>query len=350
LRQLLVERLRGKVDPTPEAINEALLFAAQVRDTGATYFSANPNTAQRLESIRSQSRNYVAHEYFNRDWSASYHSEVASDLSAAKLVFGAPSDVAEHFDQLLLPQAARDLLRDLTPPARETVVDYYLNRQFRRDLFGRGARQLSEREREERLLASRFALIAPQPAYPFKVRFPLGEVTLNESPYKVILDALAAGPLSLGELLARPAVGALGLHAVFQALVMSMAARLLAPAYGPEGEEERRRRAGYFNQAVLSQSGGERKEQTLASPLLGTGVVVPPVDQLFLQTNAVDPATPVDRAIETMTARHQQLRKKGKSVTSLEDTRNELEASLNGFRETRYALYNQLGIVPGGSS
>jgi SAM-dependent methyltransferase len=345
LRQLLVERLRGKTDITPEAINEAVGFAARVRETGAAYFAANPHSAQRLEAIATSSRNYVAHEYFNRHWSPSYHSDVAADLSAAKLVFGAPSEVAEHVDQRLLKPAAQELLKELTDSsARETVIDYYLNRQFRRDLFVRGARELSAREREERLLATRFAVIAPQPTYPFKLRFPLGEVTFEQSPYEAILNALAEQPLTLGELLSKTDVGALGSQAVFQAIILSIAARLVAPTLDPEGEAERRKSTARFNEAVLSQLGGDRQEQTLASPILGTGIPVPQIHQVFLATKATDARLPIDTVVAAITARHQQLRKKGKPVTSLEETRSELQQALTEFRQSRFPIYQRLGL------
>jgi SAM-dependent methyltransferase len=345
LRQLLVERLRGKTDITPEAVNEAVGFATRVRETGAAYFAANPHSAQRLEAIATSSRNYVAHEYFNRHWSPSYHADIAADLSAAKLVFGAPSEVAEHFDQRLLKPAAQELLKELADSsARETVIDYYMNRQFRRDVFVRGARELSAREREERLLATPFVMIAPQPTYPFKLRFPLGEVTLEQSPYEAILNALAEQPLTLGQLLSKTDVGRLGTQAVFQAVILSVVARLIAPTLDPEGEAERRKSTAPFNEAVLSQLVGDRQEQTLASPVLGTGIPVPHIHQVFLATKAIDARLPIDTVVTAITARHQQLRKKGKPVTSPEDTRSELQEALTEFRQSRFPIYQRLGL------
>lgn len=345
LRQLLVERLRGKTDITPEAVNEAVGFATRVRETGAAYFAANPHSAQRLEAIATSSRNYVAHEYFNRHWSPSYHADIAADLSAAKLVFGAPSESAEHFDQRLLKPAAQELLKELADSsARETVIDYYMNRQFRRDVFVRGARELSAREREERLLATPFVMIAPQPTYPFKLRFPLGEVTLEQSPYEAILNALAEQPLTLGQLLSKTDVGRLGTQAVFQAVILSVVARLIAPTLDPEGEAERRKSTAPFNEAVLSQLVGDRQEQTLASPVLGTGIPVPHIHQVFLATKAIDARLPIDTVVTAITARHQQLRKKGKPVTSPEDTRSELQEALTEFRQSRFPIYQRLGL------
>jgi hypothetical protein len=79
---------------------------------------------------------------------------------------------------------------------------------------------------------------------------------------------------------------------------------------------------------------------------LGTGVVVPPVDQLFLKTNANDPATSIDVIIRAISTQHQQLRKQGKPLTSLDETRSELEAALAEFRQSRFPLYQRLGVAP----
>jgi hypothetical protein len=339
-----VERLRGKADLTPEAIKDAIEFAEQVRETGAAYFAANPYSTERLKAIASSPRNYVAHEYFNRHWSPSYHSDVAADLSSAKLLFGAPSEVREHLDPLLLSPAAQNLLKDLAGTARETVTDYYVNRQFRRDLFVRGARELSTHEREKHLLATPFCRISPQPSYPFKLRLPLGEITLEHNPHGMILDALSEEPLTLADLLAKSEIGQLGTHATFQALVLAVAARLAAPALAPEGLAPRRESTARLNRAVLSELGEERQEQTLASPILGTGVPVPQVDQVFLATRARDPTLPTEAVMAAITARHQQLRKRGKPVNSLEETLSELESALVEFRQSRLPVYQRLGL------
>jgi hypothetical protein len=151
----------------------------------------------------------------------------------------------------LKPEALQ-LLKELADSsARETVIDYYLNRQFRRDLFVRGARELSGQEREEHLLATRFALIAPLPTYPFKVRLPLGELTLEQRPHETILNAWLSSRLASFS----PRRMSGGSQAVFQAIVLAIVARLVAPTLDPEGEVERRKSAARFNEAVVSQLG-----------------------------------------------------------------------------------------------
>jgi hypothetical protein len=344
LRQLLAERHRGQGQPTPAAIDEALAFARRMRDAGAAYFQVSPLIGMHLESIAGMSRNYLAHEYFNRDWSPSYHAEVASDLAAAKLTFAAPSALAEQIDHLSLGDKAQELLQEVADPAaRETLRDYFVNRQFRRDIFVRGGRQLSAREREERLLATRVALVTP--VLPAKVRFPLGEVTLDPQTYGPIADSLAERPRPLAELLAQPRVAAVGPNAAFQAAVVLIASGHVAPALDAEGEEGRQASVARFNKAVLARVANGGGESTLASPVLGTGLPVPPVDRLFLAAEAANLPQPVEWLLKTMTARSQQILKEGRPVASGDEARAELQLSHTEFRKYRMPFYQGMGVL-----
>ena len=71
---------------------------------------------------------------------------------------------------------------------------------------------------------------------------------------------------------------------------------------------------------------------------------MPRVDQVFLSTRARDPTLPIEAVMAAITARHQQLRKKGTPVTSLEETRSELEGALAEFRQSRLPVYQRLGL------
>lgn len=350
LRQLLVERLRGQGDPTPEAIDTALAFAARLRDAKAGYFLANAPGGARLDAISKLPRNYIAHEYFNREWSASYHSEVAAELGAAKLVFAAPSVLGEQMDQLRLLPEARELLKEVTDPtARETIRDYFVNAQFRRDLFVRGARQLSEAERNERLLQTRLALTRPAPEFPVKVAVPVGEVTIDANPAKAVFDALAERPRRLVDILKDPQVEATGGgNLAFQAIAILLAGGAIMPAHeqeqGQEQEDMRRDSVARFNRAVLARLGTERQEQTLAASVLGTGMVVPPTDQMFLLQASADEAPPVSALVQEMAARNQTIMKDGKPAPPAE-AEAELELALRAFRGERLPIYRRSGLI-----
>jgi SAM-dependent methyltransferase len=345
LRQLLVERLRGHGGATPDSISAALSFAGRVRDAKAGYFLANATGGRRLDSLASMPKNYLAHEYFNAHWSASYHSEVVAELAAAKLTFAAPGELSEQMDTFLLTPPAQELLKEVTDPiARETIRDYFLNTQFRRDLFVRGARQLSEAERNERLLQTRLVLTRPPPQFPFKVSVPVGEVTIDANPAKAVFAALAEGPRMLGDLLKDPAIaGGDGGNLAFKAITVLLAGGAILPALGPEQEDIRRERVARFNRAMLARFGSERQEHALASPVLATGMAVPPTDQMFLVHAVGNKTPPIDKLVEEMAARNRTFMKDGKPA-SAEETKAELKAALTAFRHERLPIYRRLGL------
>jgi SAM-dependent methyltransferase len=346
LRQLLVERLRGQGDPTAASIDDAISFATRMREARAGYFVANEQIGRQLDAMTAMSRNYLAHEYFNRAWSASYHSEVAAELEAAKLAFAAASVLTEQMDPLILPQQAHEILKDIAnPTARETIRDYFLNTQFRRDLFVRGARRLSDAERHERLLQTRLVLIRQRPEFPFKVKVPIGEVTIEANPAKAVFDALAEGPRTLGDILRDPQVEAAGGgNLAFQGIAILLAGGAIMPALGPEHEAIRRKTTARFNRAMLGELETERHEQTLAASVLGTGMVVPRIDQIFLAHAAGNRAPPIETLVEQLSVRDLAI-VRGGQPGSADGTKDELKRKMAEFRRDRLPIYRQIGIV-----
>ena len=68
-------------------------------------------------------------------------------MAEAKLSFVGPAGYAEQLEFLLLPQNALALLAEIQEPVlRETIKDFLLNQQFRKDVFTRGkiAMQINE--------------------------------------------------------------------------------------------------------------------------------------------------------------------------------------------------------------
>ena len=345
LRQLMVERLRGQGEPTPDAIGAAIAFAQKLRDANAGYFAVNAQSGKRLDAIAAMSRNYLAHEYLNRDWSPAYHSDVVADLSAAKLGFAAASGLVEQMDPLVLPPQANELLKEVTDQtARETIRDYFMNTQFRRDLFVRGARLLPAAERNDRLLATRVVLMRTPPPLPFKVRVPLGEVTIEANPAQAVFEILAEGPCMLGEILKdRRVESSGGGNAAFQTIAILMAVGAILPALGPEDQAKRRESTARFNRAALARLGTQHSEHTLASPLLGTGLTLPPAEQMLLLT-ASGPTPAIEQLMQVMIKRPADP-KAGEPPLSPDQRRADLEKTLGEFRRDRLPVYQRLGLV-----
>jgi hypothetical protein len=184
-------------------IDSSITFGTRLAEAGARYFAANPAAKPRLEAIAGQNRHYLAHEYFNRDWAPMYFSDAHDWLADAKLSYAGAANPVEQMDGLNLTPPQRELLAGIPPGVlRETVRDYMLNTQFRRDLYTRGARSLSALDKLERLRGTRIMLVTGERAAPESVDTNLGKVGLRAEIYGPVVEALAeAGePRAIGEI------------------------------------------------------------------------------------------------------------------------------------------------------
>jgi hypothetical protein len=189
-------------------IDAALAFTQKVVDSGARYFRANPAVVERLKAIKGQDRHYLAHEYFNRDWLPMPFSEVAERMGAAKLTFAASANLLDHLDEVSLSAEGRQLLAEIGHPLlRESVRDYFVSQQFRKDIFVKGPRVISPLARLERYLNQTLVLVTPAANVPMKLSGPVGEITLQEAVYKPLVDITAENghtPKTVKQIMAHP--------------------------------------------------------------------------------------------------------------------------------------------------
>ncbi len=231
-------------------------------------------------------REYVAHEYFNRIWTPLYHLDVARQMHQAKLTFVASADLAHHVDRLCLTEEQQKRIAGIDDLAfRETVRDVFLNQQFREDIFVRGPERLPVSERCELLLATRFALVVPRNLIEASAEYPQGRYSLDSGPAAEVLGSLAEGPRTLAEL--SSSTDAAEFERKVEALVILVGAGRVEVALPVAGDAARAERAKRLNRAILERARHGDQLQFLVSPVLGGAVRVDRVHRLFLLGEAL---------------------------------------------------------------
>ncbi len=346
LRRLFVDQSLQVGGPLPPRIEQALAFAKRLVDADPAYVRANPGIKARLDTIQGQDRRYLAHEYFNRDWTPFYHADVAADLVEAKLSYLGSAHLLDHLDAVNLTPVQQSLLAEIGDISlRETVRDYIVNQQFRRDVFIKGHVPLTSHESRERWMAMRFALSTRRSDVPLKVTGLLGEANLQADVYEPVLDLLADGPRSVSELMTNVAVARVGWSRLTQALLVLVASGHLQPALSCVGEAERTSRARAFNTAVLNRAKSSADLRFLASPITGAGVAVDRFQQLFLLAQQNGYSEPVTYAWNILQAADQRLTKDGRLLESPEENLDELRAQHGIFVAERLPVLQQLSIA-----
>jgi SAM-dependent methyltransferase len=333
-------------------IDSALDFAERLFAAGPLYGRANPAVQERLKKIKEQNRNYLAHEYFNRDWTPMHFAEVADCLKAAKLNYAASAHLCDQVDVLNLTAEMQKLVAEARHPIlRETVRDFCTNQQFRRDLWLRGLRRLTPLEQSDALRETGFVLTVAAEKISMKVNGALGEASLQEAVYRPLIEALAdqqGAPKTLAELTARPALKALTMGQLTQALAVLVGAGYAHPVQSPDAIEKARLVTQRLNAYLLERARCSGDISFLASPVIGGGVAVGRIEQLFLLARTAGRPRPEQWAEfvwEILAAQGQKIVKEGKPLETPEENRTQLRAEAETFASSRLATLVALGIA-----
>jgi SAM-dependent methyltransferase len=344
LQRLLTDQGALGSGDTVERLRRALDFAGRLERAGAAYFRVNPLAKLRLEQLAGQDPRYLAHEYSNANWSLFYHADVVRELAGAKLGYAGSTDYLDNFNQFVLAPEIAELvagIKDRT--ALETIKDYARNQVFRRDVYTRGAPKATPRELDALLGRTRFALARPRAACKLARATPAGEVKLEAQAYEPVLDALARAPMSFDELAQARETQGLDRGRLRQAVFGMAALGNVFPALPAAGEAERRAGTARFNQAALRDAGGAHAG-ALASPVLGAGIPLTLVDQVFLSSRD-DQAAAVARVKAAIAASGQTIMKDDKPIESPEAIDAAVAEKARHFFGNLLPFYRQLGVI-----
>jgi hypothetical protein len=349
LRHLMYLHGKAKGGPTIHRLEPALGFVGRMQAANAGFFRANPALKDRFEKLKSQNRNYLAHEYMNDAWSLFYHSEVAEEMGAAKLTYLGSAALLEQVDAINLTAEQQVIMAGIDDPVlRETVRDFMMNQQFRRDVFIKGPLPLSASVAQEAWIDRRFALSVLRADVPLTVNGSQGEATLQAEVYAPLLDALAGGARTVRDLVANPVIAALGWAKLQQALVVLVGAGHLQPCLPAKDESKRAKGTKAFNQAVLQRARDNADLQYLASPVTGGGVTVPRFPQLFLLALGEGRKQPdewADFAWRILLAQGQRIVKDGQPLDTPEDNLAELKIQAATFAEKQLPVLKSLQVI-----
>lgn len=346
LRQLFAQHADTTSGPILPRVDAALDFVGKLRSSNAAFFRANASVGSRLDQIMKHDRRYLAHEYFNAEWNPFYYAEVARDLEAAKLAYLGSANLMDDINEVNLTTDQAALLDSIGDPAlRETVRDYIVNQQFRRDVFIKGRVEMTSWEVQHRWLDNRFGLSTLRSEVPLKVNGALGEATLHAEVYGPILDSLAEGPRTLREMMTDASMTGRTVMQVARALCVLMGAGRVEPCLDAEGEETRAQSARRFNTAIMKRARFSTELTHLASPTTGGGIGVPRFSQLFLLAEQEGHADAPNYVWDVLSEQGQRLVKEGKVIEGAKGNLAELASLHQTFVAQQLPVLKQLDIA-----
>jgi 2-polyprenyl-3-methyl-5-hydroxy-6-metoxy-1,4-benzoquinol methylase len=349
LRRILVDHAGQNTGPLEARIDEALVFAKQLEQAGAKFFRDNPSASARLQSADSMSRNYLAHELFNADWTPFHFADLAGELSQAKVSFVGPANIMDHLDDLsLTPQQIEILQAESDPVRRESLRDVLVNEQFRVDLFVKGAQNFTERGAIGAWFETPLTLMERYNGGQLKRSWRLGAIKFDHAEYAPILEALGSGPATVRSLLDQGAFGSMTWAKISRLLTILVGTGALAPCLPLEGLEARRARCQVFNLEICKRAEDSEALRFLASPVTGSAVALDRFEQLFLLALSEGKQNPMDWAAlvwSILSAQGQRLQHDGRVLEHDAENLAVLQARAKAFAARRLPVCKSLGLL-----
>lgn len=328
-------------------INGALDFTEKLLATEPLYARANPHVHERVKKLKEQNRHYLAHEYFNRDWLPMHFSTMAEWLEPAKLSFACSAHYLDQIDSINLSNEQQQFLEDI-PDAmfRETVRDFMVNQQFRRDYWVRGPRKLGNIKQTELLRQQRIILIQHRPDVSLTATGSLGEANMQEAVYAPILDTLADHQImTLGQI---EQITGQSFVKILQAIYVLIGSGSLVTVQNDDEIAKAKPRCEQLNLHLCKQARASNEVGYLASPVLGGGVPVGRFQQIFLlarQEGMHQAEEWAQYAWQILVRQEQRLLLEGKTIDSEEGNLSQLRKWAHTFADKELKILKALGVA-----
>jgi hypothetical protein len=331
-------------------IDGALNFTDGLLATSPTYAKVNPLVKDKIEQIKKLNKNYVAHEYFNRDWHPMHFNEMVQWLEPAKLAFACSATYLDHIESLNLSTEQIKFLNEIKDVTfRETARDFMVNQQFRRDYWVKGARRPTELEQTESIRKLKFILVANRASISLTINGPLGEANLNKEIYNPLLDLLADYKVrSFEHIESALAKYGLDFAKLVQALLVLTGTTTIACVQDEQVITKAKRQTDKLNSYFLNKSRGSNELGYLASPVTGGAIAVGRFQQLFVLAIQKGLKKPEDWAAFVdgiLSAQGQKIVKEGKALETQDEMLAELNNMANDFSAKQLPILKALLII-----
>nr|WP_317199145.1 class I SAM-dependent methyltransferase [uncultured Psychrobacter sp.] len=308
-----------------------------------------PSIPQRLEDISKQNSNYLAHEYFNREWQPMYFSEMADWLSPTKTNFACSASFLEDYNPSSYNNEQLAFIETLDDPMfAQSVKDYMHNKQFRRDYWVKGARKISMAKSEQIWHQLRFRMIANAENIKYEVNGAAGTIALREDIFKTVVTLLSDHKIHQVADLQQQLPDDFEQNWLFESLAILHAQGHIILVQEDVVIEKVQEHCRRLNAYIMQQSLVSPELAALVSPLTGNATTYGRFHLIFLHAYIQGKTTReqwVDYAWQALKKNNQLLLKDGNTLQEEKDNIEELNQMVDSFEKNTLPIVKRLQIV-----
>ena len=331
-------------------INGALDFTEKLLDTNPMFGKVNLSIKERVQKVKEQNRHYLAHEYFNKDWHPMHFADMAKWLAPAKVTFACSANYIDQVDAVNLTAEQQAFLKEIQDPLfRQSVRDFMVNQQFRRDYWVKGLRKLTPLEKGESMRTQRVMLVSHRADISLKFAGALGEANMSEAIYTPILDLMADHKirtvLQIEQALKDKGINFANL---MQSVLLLSGVGHMTAVQDDQVIVKVKKVSDKLNLHLMDKARGSAELTYLASPVTGGGVTANRFLQLFMLALGNGKKLPSEWAQYTwliLAAQGQKIVKEGKTLETAEENLAELTTQAHDFATKQLPIMKALQVI-----
>lgn len=340
----------SRSDGVAKKVRQAVDFVNELVAANPTFATRNEALIQRIEKLKDADVSYLAHEYFNKDWSPSYFSEVEEALGDAKLSYVCSAGFTEQVRAIsLLPEqiAFLDTIHDKS--LYQDVKDLLTATGFRRDYWVKGSRRITNKKQNELLNSIQVSLMSDHKQFSYKLEVPSGEADLKREIYEPVIESLASKPLQTVSQL-REVIGEehSDTGSILQVLLVLLSKGIIGMPQEIDHINSAYGRSTVLNKNIIELANTETQIKFLASPVFGGGIAVNKFEQLFLLAISRGLSQLEDIVSATwdyLDLNNQRLVSKGRELMSVKENEEHLTSLAREFLEKRYPFLIRAQVI-----
>jgi hypothetical protein len=275
---------------------------------------------------------------------------MAKWLEPAKLTYACSAHYLDYVESVNLTPEQQAFLKDIHDPMfKQTVLDFMVNQQFRREYWVKGARRLTPLEQTQGLRDQRLVMTAHRPDVVLKVTGALGEATLTEKVYAPVLDLMADHKVrSMSQIEQALKDAGITFAQLIQALLVLCGNGTLSAVQDDTATIKAKEHTDKLNTHLMLKAHSSNDISYLASPVTGGGVGVGRFQQLFVLAIQQGKKKPEDWAAfvaQILASQGQKIVKEGKPLETPEENMTALMAQAHEFAVKQLPILKALQIA-----
>jgi hypothetical protein len=224
-----------------------------------------------------------------------------------------------------------------------------VNQFFRRDVFVKGRNLMLPQEHLQAVQKLKLCLIVPKDDVKLEFNVGFGNVTGKEDLYRPVINALAASPMTIGELNGLPELKERSIASVLEiCLILMHSGQVHLVSDGAKGKAQETARR--LNQAILKHAVmAGSSTGILASPVIGSGVNLDIVKMIaahvLIQQPTIQFNALVNEVWKVMESQGRKFIKEGRTLETVEENLKELSDKMRDFVDRRVPLLKMLKVI-----